>query len=630
MQQILGNRYEILEKIGGGGMAIVYLAKDTFLGRNVAVKVLREQYTDDPEFVRHFHKEARAVAALNHNNIVRIYDFDADNQPMYIVMEYVEGLTLKQLIEKEGPLTTEETAKIAIQIAEGLKEAHKNHIVHKDVKSHNILLNSNKVVKITDFGISQMLSNTTITHNKGMLGSAHYFSPEQARGEHVSFESDMYSLGVVMYEMLTGRVPFIGDNPVTVALKHIQEDPTPPSHLVSDISPAMENIVMTCLNKDPNARFRDMNALVNALQHILRDGNTSMPLSAGQYGNTITTWEDASISVPRGFTQKNNSENLDAKEKKKSRKVATGILYALLFLFAALITIFVARQFLTPNEVNVPSVVDMSYEMANHVLQQNGLKIEILKEEPSDSVKKGSVISQNPKAGETVKSGRSVQVVISSGEDAVSVPDISNMTVEEAENTLKAVGLRLGKRTEEYSDTVEKGHIMRQVQNVGQKVSPRTEVDVSISKGKETKDVTVPDLRGQTLTTAQEIVKSSGLSMGSIEEQYHDTIASGLVISQSLNPNQDIAEGSVINLIISKGVEKKDTSPSSTGSQTINITAPSTGMLTIKQYDKNGERLIYSGNIEKGANFSRSYNYTSKGRFDVFLDDKKIDEVIYG
>lgn len=224
-KRMLANRYELIRKIGGGGMAVVYLAYDTSLDRQVAIKLLREEYVDDPDFIRQFQKEAKAVARLSHQNIVNIYDFGESDGVTYLVMEYVEGSTLKEIIAQYGPLPISQVIDYSVQLCYGLAQAHSQQIVHKDIKPHNIMIDRNHVVKITDFGIAQAMNNLTITHNKGILGSAHYFSPEQARGERVDFESDIYSLGVVMYEMVTGKVPFTGDNPVSVALKHMQEQP---------------------------------------------------------------------------------------------------------------------------------------------------------------------------------------------------------------------------------------------------------------------------------------------------------------------------------------------------------------------------------------------------------------------
>ena len=330
MSQKFGERYEIIRQIGGGGMAIVYLAKDLFLDRDVAVKVLRDEFVESDEFIRRFHKEAKAVASLNHQNIVSVYDFDASSTPIYLVMEYVEGKTLKEKILDEGHLSEQMTIQIATQIANGLALAHSNKIIHKDIKSQNILIDVNNLVKITDFGIAQILSNSTITHNKGILGSAHYFSPEQARGEMVTYKSDIYSLGVVMYEMLTGELPFTGDNPVTVALKHIQEKPLPPSAINSSVTPEMEAVVLKCLSKHPDARFDSMESLLKALNGIRNSKSYQQIVSRTYVENDNKYDMDSTLALPKNMTQKlsdfsgykkTNTEEITL-DKKSSKKIA--------------------------------------------------------------------------------------------------------------------------------------------------------------------------------------------------------------------------------------------------------------------------------------------------------------------
>ena len=264
-KRMLANRYELIRKIGSGGMAVVYQAYDTSLDRQVAIKLLREEYADDPDFIRRFQKEAKAVARLSHQNIVNIYDFGESDGVTYLVMEYVEGSTLKEIIAQHGPLPISQVIDYSIQICYGMAQAHNQQIVHKDIKPHNIMIDRNHVVKVTDFGIAQAMNNLTMTHNKGILGSAHYFSPEQARGDHVDFESDIYSLGIVMYEMVSGKVPFTGDNPVTVALKHMQEPPPGLLAQREDVPLGLERIIFKALEKNPAYRFKSMEEMADAL-----------------------------------------------------------------------------------------------------------------------------------------------------------------------------------------------------------------------------------------------------------------------------------------------------------------------------------------------------------------------------
>ncbi|HPW41509.1 MAG TPA: Stk1 family PASTA domain-containing Ser/Thr kinase, partial [Bacillota bacterium] len=267
--RVLGDRYEILEKVGGGGMALVYKAKCRLLNRYVAIKVLRPEFTEDEEFVKKFRREAQSAASLSHPNIVGIYDVGTENNSYYIVMEYIKGQTLKELIKSKGTLGVEYSTNIAIQICYALEQAHKNNIVHRDIKSHNILIREDNSVKVTDFGIARAVSSSTITNTGNVIGSVHYFSPEQARGGYVDEKSDIYSLGVVMYEMLTGRLPFEGDSPIAVALKHIQEEPEPPSGINSRIPKAIEAIIMKCMEKEVSKRYNSASEIINDLRQSL-------------------------------------------------------------------------------------------------------------------------------------------------------------------------------------------------------------------------------------------------------------------------------------------------------------------------------------------------------------------------
>lgn len=634
MSQMIGDRYEIKRKVGGGGMAVVYLAEDTYLGREVALKVLRDQYTEDPEFVRHFHKEARAVATLDHPNIVRIYDFDADSQPAYIVMEFVQGPTVKEMIQDQGRLPADQAAEIAIQIAYGLEEAHRNHIVHKDVKSHNIMLNQDGQVRITDFGISQMLSNTTITHNKAILGSAHYFSPEQARGEHVSFASDIYSLGVVMYEMVTGQVPFIGENPVTVALKHIQEAPADPGSIVPDLPDGLADIIMICLQKDPEDRFANMGALAHALTNFMQGETTPASTPQAAY---VPLAED-SIALPKDQTRQAADPEKDTPDRRqRNRTPWRGIgIATLIILLVAFLTIFATQRLLDPAEILAPSVENMSYEEAAATLRRDNLNIAIDGEEASSDIAEGYVIRQNPPAGTTLRSGATVGVVISTGTEEVEVPDVRNLTAEEARNTLEARGLVIGEQTEAYDDQVAEGRVISQSLLAGEKVAKGETVDLVLSLGEEATPVSVPDLRGQTQASAREILANAKLNLGSVSEVFHETIGRGLVVSQSLEPGQSVSQNSSVNIVVSKGPAQEASTPTPTesnqSSRTVNLSfdVPQSGTISVVMETSQGRREVYSGPMDAGDHFSRDYDIQGSGRFLIYLNGSVIDEVAYG
>ncbi len=644
MREMLGDRYKIIHKIGGGGMAIVYLATDLFLDRPVAVKVLRDEYIEDPDFIRHFHKEAKAVAALNHPNIVNIYDFDANGNPIYLVMEYVEGQTIKQIITDEGALSWDQVVDIGIQMATGLAEAHRNHIVHKDVKSHNILIDPSGLVKITDFGIAQMLSNTTITHNKGILGSAHYFSPEQARGEHVDEKTDIYSLGVVLYELATGKVPFTGDNPVTVALKHIQEKPIPPSQINNQIPAELEAIILKCLEKDKSMRYGGMTEVSRALSRVrsLYSASAAMeytnPQSYLEHQHSGDFDGDETLSLPRDLTQKhiNLTENEhDVEESRKKMPKKGRWLQTLIIIFivtlAAMGTIKIVGALTDKGEaVAVPDVTNMDVEQARDLLKESGFNLHIDDKVFNDEKDKDIILEQMPHKGTKLDKGEAVSVVVSKGPEEIKVPDLSDMNIEDAKKKLAELKLKLGEQSTDYSDDVPKDAIIRQSPEKDKKVNKNDAIDVVISLGKKEETVSMPDLRGKTIDTAKDILVKQGLSLTSTEESHSNSIDKGMVISQSYNPGTKLAKGTGVSLVVSIG--KSATSGergSSSGYQSkrVEFTVPEDGLVVIEQRDGNGTQLVHSGNYKKGDYFSQNFNYTGNGQITVYVNNKQIQQI---
>lgn len=633
MQGALGGRYEIIHKIGGGGMAIVFLAKDLFLDRQVAVKVLRDEYIEDPEFVRHFHKEAKSVAALNHPNIVNIYDFDANADPIYLVMEYVEGRTLKQIVVDDGALPWDQVADIGIQIASGLSEAHRNQIVHKDVKSHNILIDNSGLVKITDFGIAQMLSNTTITHNKGILGSAHYFSPEQARGDRVDEKTDIYSLGIVLYEMLTGQVPFTGDNPVTVALKHIQEKPIPPTQYNPSMPQKMEKIVMTCLEKDKNKRFSSMSELAQALEAVrgidsIENNQFHKNLTVIRSESVSNHPADETLALPKDLTQKQVSKkkkNDYILKKKKGKNRFNLLLIVLIIIVAAIGTLKFMSAITHHEEVIVPSVVDLKVDNARSILNQEGLKIDVVEEVFNDEVEAEHIISQNPESGSTVREGRVVTVVVSKGTEKITVPDLSNKTVDDAKLILKKKELEIGEISNEYDESVPEGKVCSQSPGSEEKVEKNTKIDITVSMGPKPIMVTVPDLRGQTLDEAKIALQNIGLTIGSVSDSESNFVEKGQIISQSLEPGTETQQGTSVTIVISKG-SATPVRPSNDSAR-VQFTVPEDGLVVVQQNDNNGTQLVHSGQYSKGDYFSQSFVYSGTGTIKVFLNDREIETV---
>ncbi len=621
MSQKFGERYEIIRQIGGGGMAIVYLAKDLFLDRDVAVKVLRDEFVESDEFIRRFHKEAKAVASLNHQNIVSVYDFDASSTPIYLVMEYVEGKTLKEKIIDEGHLSEQMTIQIAIQIANGLSLAHSNKIIHKDIKSQNILIDVNNLVKITDFGIAQILSNSTITHNKGILGSAHYFSPEQARGELVTYKSDIYSLGVVMYEMLTGELPFTGDNPVTVALKHIQEKPLPPSAINPSVTPEMEAIVLKCLSKHPDARFDSMESLLKALNGISQPKAYQKMISRSYIQNDDARYDmDSTLALPKNMTQKltdfseykkASSDEVNVINKKSSKKMAIPILLAI-SVFCTLITILAITLFSGNNKDVVPSVENLTYEQAETLLQNEGLILEKSGEKYDDTVPKGQIIQQSPNKGEKKPSDKKIKVIVSLGTETFSVSSFVGDTQEVADSKLKEKGLK-SKLRYENSDNYERNIVIRQNPTAGSEVSKGDTVELIISLGSNETLKEVPNLKGQQQDVAQQLLINAGLKVGKVNTIEDSTIADGEVVTQSILPNTKVKKDTYVGFTVNKA-------PLEDKVYELTYTVPNDAWVTIEQTDAKGTQTIYESSFSAGEIIDKEIHYTGTGSIKVYLD----------
>ena len=621
MSQKFGERYEIIRQIGGGGMAIVYLAKDLFLDRDVAVKVLRDEFVESDEFIRRFHKEAKAVASLNHQNIVSVYDFDASSTPIYLVMEYVEGKTLKEKIIDEGHLSEQMTIQIAIQIANGLSLAHSNKIIHKDNKSQNILIDVNNLVKITDFGIAQILSNSTITHNKGILGSAHYFSPEQARGELVTYKSDIYSLGVVMYEMLTGELPFTGDNPVTVALKHIQEKPLPPSAINPSVTPEMEAIVLKCLSKHPDARFDSMESLLKALNGISQPKAYQKMISRSYIQNDDARYDmDSTLALPKNMTQKltdfseykkASSDEVNVINKKSSKKMAIPILLAI-SVFCTLITILAITLFSGNNKDVVPSVENLTYEQAETLLQNEGLILEKSGEKYDDTVPKGQIIQQSPNKGEKKPSDKKIKVIVSLGTETFSVSSFVGDTQEVADSKLKEKGLK-SKLRYENSDNYERNIVIRQNPTAGSEVSKGDTVELIISLGSNETLKEVPNLKRQQQDVAQQLLINAGLKVGKVNTIEDSTIADGEVVTQSILPNTKVKKDTYVGFTVNKA-------PLEDKVYELTYTVPNDAWVTIEQTDAKGTQTIYESSFSAGEIIDKEIHYTGTGSIKVYLD----------
>lgn len=570
MSKLLAGRYELIEKIGEGGMAVVYKAKDRLLNRYVAIKILRPEFTQDEQFLESFKRESQAAAGLQHPNIVSIYDVGRTGNINFIVMELVDGRPLSDLIKEKGRLDYKTTIDIAKQMASALSIAHKHQIIHRDVKPHNIMITSDGVAKLTDFGIARAVSNATmVADTSKIIGSVHYFSPEQARGAYVDERSDIYSLGIVMFEMLTGRVPFDGETPVEVALKHINEDVPSPAKLVPGIPPALDKIVLKATDKYQTERYKSVDEMLEALKNVefvtqmvgdrvfaaesepkpRRDESLVAPVMSSRRED-----RDQEMVIAPANPRKPKARPDD--KKKKKRAIIIGVAAAaILALFGILFVSGVIGG--GSKEVTVPDVKGMSYSEAKEVLEAKGLKIEKA-DEPiaSQKIEKGKIVSQTPSKNSKVKKGRTVRVILSAGNTELKVPDLKGLSYKEAKTLLSEMGLQISKGDEVDSDSVAEGLIASQYPSAKTKVDKGDIITVNISKGK--KDAVIPKLVGTTFTSESDVsdtLSKYGYKLGKVsyEESYETP---GTIIKQSPDAGTTAEKKTSVDIVISKAKSK--------------------------------------------------------------------------
>ena len=536
-QTILGNRYQIIKKIGDGGMAFVYQAKDKLLNRIVAVKVLRPEFVDDKEFLAKFKREAEAVANITHPNIVNVYDVGQEGKVYYIVMEYVDGQNLKEIIKNEGVLDEYTALDITKQIAQALSAAHKKGVIHRDIKPHNILIsNEDRQVKVADFGIAKAVSNSTITNIGSIIGSVHYFSPEQAKGQPVSNNADLYSLGIVLYEMLIGRVPFRGDSPISIALQHINEDIEFTPEEKTKIPHSIRTLISKMTEKDQEDRYQSAEEVIEDIEYIEKNIDLDF---IKEYDNYVTQKidQDKLLAKSKRYNtnrnyyeqdledysdeddddyyeekrpvRKSNKNNISKKNKKKKRNNIKKIIAGLVALLVVVVALFAGKSVISglfnnnannSNQVeyfDVPNFVGISIDDANKQAAKLGLNIQPT-EEYSTEVKAGYIISQSPQMGK-VQTGDTINVVVSLGGKAATVPNCVGMSYEKAKKLIESNNLKVGSRSYEYSSSYEEGIVIWQNPSAGTSgILQNTTVDLVISKGKKPEeDTTKPEDNNQ-------------------------------------------------------------------------------------------------------------------------------------
>ncbi len=574
--RLIGNRYEILEKIGNGGMATVYKARCHVLNRNVAVKVLKEEFTTDAEFIKRFNIEAQAAASLSHPNIVSIYDVGSEGEIHYIVMELVQGKTLKEIITDDGILPWKWTVNIAIQIASALEVAHRNNIVHRDIKPHNIIITENGTAKVTDFGIAKAVSNSTITSFGATIGSVHYFSPEHARGGYTDAKSDLYSLGVVMYEMLTGKVPFDADTPVSVALKHMQEVPEEPKKLNSTIPESVNKIIIKAMQKDPNLRYSSATEMLVDLREAIKNPN-------GNFVVMNRTEIDEPTRVIRTDGEEPKENKKQSVFKKKWVKVLLILLICALVFGGAMFATFKMLTGSGPNEVQIPSLVGLNIDEAKGKLDELNLKYEITEEFSPEGKEVGLVLAQEPKYQDNFKINETevIKLTVSKGIEMVEIPKVAGNTKEEAIEKLEAANLKY-EITEEINDKIEEGIVIRQEPEAGEEIAKDSTIKIYVSLGRGIKEVTVPYVIGKTEEEARKMIEDAGLTIETVRYETDTTKPNGQVLKQSIDADKVVDEKTPVTLTVNKLEEIK------TGTLNINLKSL---LRYQKEYDDEGEEI---------------------------------------
>jgi len=532
--RVLNNRYQIERLLGTGGMADVYLATDTLLGRHVAVKILHPQYAKDPVFIQRFRQEAQAAANLNQRNIVNVFDWGIDEGVDYLVMEHVEGSNLKDIILRGGPLLPERAVEIAVAISGALEAAHANGIVHRDIKPQNIIVMPDNQIKVMDFGIARAAGGSAMTQTGTILGTAQYISPEQAQGHTADPRSDLYSLGIVIYEMLTGKVPFDGESPVAIAYKHVREDPLPPSMINPDISHELEAVVMKALAKNPENRYQNAIEMQADLERCLE--------GAPVYATPVLSPEEAAKGVTQVYPAARPAAG-------RRSRAWLWVLVILIVIAAAGGGAFAIIK--SASGIKVPDLVGKTVTEAEKILEGNGLELVIAKKVIDPEKPKDVIISQDPQPGSKVSKGGAVEVVVSKGAQLVTVPDCRGLTREKAEALIERANLKLGDVTEEFSASVPQGKVSSQSPEPGAKESVGATIDIAISKGPEM--VVVPNVIGMTKDTATKSLQDAGFKAE--VQEVSSTQPEGNVIEQNPAAGQKAAKGSKVVISVAKKVE---------------------------------------------------------------------------
>lgn len=664
----IGDRYEILDKVGSGGMSDVYKAKCHKLNRFVAIKVLKQEFSEDRNFVSKFRVEAQSAAGLTHPNIVNVYDVGEDNGLYYIVMELIEGITLKKYIEKKGKLPTREAVSIAIQVAQGIEAAHNNHIIHRDIKPQNIIISREGKVKVTDFGIARAASSNTI--NSNAMGSVHYISPEQARGGFVDEKSDIYSLGITLYEMITGVVPFEGDSTVTIALQHIQSEIPSPKNFVPDLSLSVEKIIEKCTQKKADRRYLKVSSLIADLKHSLiapdEDFVQLSPMNSDAKTIIISDDEVVLIRQESGlsnidtdydlvdeddddfeeFEEDEEDDDIDSVNPKLDKLIQVGGIVAAVIIVVIAILLFVTvfdgfkncngeksdkgsetSATLDANHVYCPSVINMTLEEARDTLNKAGLGVNP-QYGKSNYTDKDKVYKQSEEANSVVAKNSTITIWISLGGEEMSIPDVVGEKAAKAEEILSNNGYKVVTKTED-SETVETGNVIRTDPEPGSPAKYGDTITIYISSGQEkNKSALVPTLIGKTVEEADAALTALDLVLGDQKTRFSDSYPKGQIIEQDYDPDSKVPVNTKINVVVSLGPEIEETTkPTETERQTKKpkeTTTKKPKETTTAPPETTTEPRVYSAKITlKKADFN--FGDATSGNVTIAFDDNSVN-----
>lgn len=644
---ILNNRYEIIRPVGSGGMAEVFLAHDNLLDRNVAVKMLRDQFLADKELLEQFRREAKSAARLIHPYIINIYDVVSEGDIQYIIMEYVDGVTLKEYL-KEHKLPLNAVLEIAVRLADALQHAHSRNIIHCDIKPQNILIDKYLNPKITDFGIAKMISNQTTVYTAAVMGSVHYISPEQAVGGKITASSDVYSLGVVLFEMLTGQVPFTGNTAVSVAMMHAEKPVPSLSDFMDEVPEGLQHIIDRALAKKAEDRYQNADELRRDLLDLKmklypfssdeykKDMQAVVPESSysaaketaeDDYGATMimkpvrSTSSEFETEVQEETRQElpeQEADDMPLSRAKKTKK-KWNFTKILVYMTVAVVALSVIAHFIFNRNrevLPVPDVVNMTVVEAQAALEEKGFEVE-LEERYGNAVKPGTVMEQSPKAGEKRKQGSTIYLTISKGAELKTVPEIIGMSLSKAENLLKDEGYTIGKITKKFDSSKTVGIVLEQFPKAMDKAPKGSKINLVVNEGEKT----VPNVVGQKLATAKQLLEKEGLVVGSTSYTKNQA-DKDTVLSTDPGPGSHLSEGAKVNLTLSSG------GSDSMDSVYVDFVVPGTQEQHVQIYvtDSRGRRLIYDGSQKGGVRLRQKISASDNAKVQLYCDNKLIEE----